>query len=46
MAVSSQAHPGEALPPFATDEDTAHVSDRFLEVFLFRCDQVHPLTPA
>ena len=38
--VSSQAHPEKGLPPFASDEDTALVSEHFLDVFLFKCDQV------
>jgi hypothetical protein len=40
MAACSQARPEQALPPFASEEDTVLVSEHFLDVFLFKCDQV------
>ena len=37
---ASEQHPGEALPPFAVDEDCGPVSERFLETFLYRNELV------
>jgi hypothetical protein len=46
LAVASgDAHPAEALPPFAPDEDCTVISERFLEVFLVRNEHVRAPAP-
>ena len=47
LAVASgDAHPTEALPLFAPDEDCTVISERFLEVFLVRNEHVRTRCPS